>query len=145
MAAYLALRAAFAASRHVPLSWRYRLGTIGGEAAYWCWASKRRNTQRNMAIVSGDGPDSPRARAMARASLRGYGRYLVSFFDLPNVSPPNLVRRTTVEGWEHLDRALELGRGVIFVTGHFGLWDYAPVIVSSRYPGRVHVVAETFS
>jgi len=145
MIMYWLLRLGFALSRRLPLSWRYALGAVGGEAVYWCWPAKRRNTRRNMAVVTGDHGDGRRAAALARASLRNYGRYLIDFLNLPNMPPSEVVRRARVQGWEHVDRGLEAGRGVIFVTGHFGFWDYAPCLAAARYPGRVYVVAEAFT
>jgi lauroyl/myristoyl acyltransferase len=145
MIMYWLLRSGFALSRHVPLSWRYALGAVGGEAVYWCWPTKRRNTRRNMAVVTGEHSASRRAAAMARASFRNYGRYVIDFLNLPNMPPAEVVRRARVQGWEHVDRGLEAGRGVIFVTGHFGPWDYAPCLAAARYPGRVYVVAEAFT
>jgi KDO2-lipid IV(A) lauroyltransferase len=142
---YWGLRAGIALSRLIPLSVSYRLGMVGGEAVYWCWPSKRRNTRLNMAVIASDPDAGPQAAALARASLRNYGRYVIDFLNLPNLPAEEIVRRIRVQGWEHLDRAMESGRGAIFVTGHFGLWDYAPVVVASRYPGKVHVVAEPFS
>src|SRR2546421_3215408 len=145
MIMYWLLRLGFALSRRLPLSWRYALGAVGGEAVYWCWPAKRRNRRRNMAVVTGDYGDGRRAAALARASLRNYGRYLIDFLNLPNLPPSEVVRRARVQGWEHVDRGLEAGRGVIFVTGHFGFWDYAPCLAAARYPGRVYVVAEAFT
>lgn len=144
MLTYWALRVAFAITRYVPLPWLYHLGRLGGEAAYWCWPAKRRHTRRNMAAVSSETEQGQRAAALARASWRNYGTYLVDFLNLPNVPPAEIFRRTHVQGWEHLERALEAGKGVIFVTGHFGIWDYSPATLAVRYPGRVHVVAESF-
>ncbi len=147
---YPALRIAFALSRHVSQTWRGRLGALGGDAFYWLAPAKRRNTVRNMAIVLGDGGDDGgyggrRAKAAARASARNYGRYVTDFFNLPNVPLAEIVRHARVEGWEHLDRALEAGKGVIFAGGHVGLWDYAPAVIADRYPGRIYVVAEPFT
>lgn len=140
---YHALRAAFALSRHVPETWRYRLGALGGEAFYWSWPAKRRNMVCNMSVVLGT--DRRQAAPAARASARHYGHYLTDFFNLPNVPPAEIVRRSHVDGWAHLDRVLEAGKGAIFATCHFGLWDYAPALVADRYPGRVYVVAEPFT
>jgi KDO2-lipid IV(A) lauroyltransferase len=145
MIMYWLLRIGFALSRRLPLSWRYALGAVGGEAVYWCWLAKRRNTRRNMAVVTGEHRESRRTAAMARASLRNYGRYVIDFLNLPNMPPAEVVRRARVQGWEHVDRGLEAGNGVIFVTGHFGFWDYAPCLAAARYPGRVYVVAEAFT
>src|SRR5438477_283315 len=145
MLMYWLLRLGFVLSRRLPLTWRYVLGALGGEAVYWCWPAKRRNTRRNMAVVTGDSPRGAVAAAMARASLRNYGRYIIDFLNLPTLAPADVARRAHVQGWEHADRALEAGKGVIFVTGHLGLWDYAPSVAAARYPGRVYVVAEPFT
>jgi len=142
---YWALRVAFAISRHTPLTWRYRLVQRGCEAVYLAWPAKRRATRRTMAVVTGDRPDGRRADAAARASWRNYGGYIVDFFNLPNVSPQELTRRTHVQGWEHLDRAVEAGKGVVFVSGHLGRWDYAPVVIAARHPGRMNLVVEPFT
>ncbi len=136
------LRLFFALSRCVPLSWRYVLGMLATESVYWCWPSKRRNTQHNMAVVAGADAGSARANRLALLSWRNYGRYVVDFLNLPNVPPVEIVRRTTVDGWAHLDAVLAAGKGAIFVTGHFGLWDYAPAVLANRYPGRVYIVVE---
>lgn len=137
-----ALRVFFALSCRIPLSWRYALGMVATESVYWCWPSKRRNTRHNMAVVTGEWPGGARADWLALASWRNYGRYVVDFLNLPNVPRGEIVRRTTVDGWDHLDTALEAGKGVVFVTGHFGLWDYAPAVLADRYPGRVYIVVE---
>ena len=146
---YHALRIAFALARYVSPAWRGRLGALGGEAFYWGWAAKRRNTVRNMAVVMGHGQekkdDGRRASAAARASLRNYGRYVADFVNLPNVPPHEIIGRSHVQGWENVDQALQAGKGALFVTGHFGLWDYASAVVADHYPGRVYVVAEPFS
>jgi len=148
---YAVLRIAFALARYVSPTWRGRLGALGGEAFYWGWPAKRRNTVRNMAVVMGHGDgrgkeaDGRRAAAAARASVRNYGRYMTEFFNLPNVPPREIVGRSHVQGWEHVDQALQVGKGALFVTGHFGLWDYASAVVADHYPGRVYVVAEPFS
>lgn len=142
---YWGLRLAFGVSPRIPLAWRYRIGMVAGEGIYWCWPAKRRATRRTMAVVTGDRAEGRHATRAARRSLRNYGRYVVDFLNLPSVPPREIVARSRVTGWEHLDRVLEHGKGAIFVTGHFGLWDYAPALLDDRYPGRVYVVAEEFS
>src|ERR671938_1173293 len=112
MIMYWLVRLSFALSRCVPLSWRYALGAMGGEAVYWCWPAKRRNTRRNMAVVTGDHGDGRRAAALARASLRNYGRYLIDFLNLPNIAPSEVVPGAGVQGCDDVDRGLEAGKGV---------------------------------
>ncbi len=141
MALAWALRLAFSLSPRVPLSWRYRVGRLGCEAVYWCWRTKRRHTQQNMAVVVGEA----RARQAARLSWRNYGNYVVDFLNLPSLQRGSVEARTRVEGWENMDRALAKGRGAILVSLHYGVWDYAAGIAARRYPDRLSIITEPFT
>jgi KDO2-lipid IV(A) lauroyltransferase len=37
-----------------------------------------------------------------------------------------------VEGWEHIERAMTAGRGLLLVTGHFGNWELAGTYMAVR-------------
>jgi len=136
-----ALRLAFSLSPRVPLSWRYRIGGLACEAVYWCWRTKRRHTQQNMAVVVGEA----RARQVARLSWRNYGGYVVDFLNLPSLPRGSIETRTRIEGWENLDGALGKGKGVVLVSMHYGLWDYAAGIAARRYPDRLSIITEPFN
>jgi len=44
-------------------------------------------------------------------------------FRVPTLSMAEIARLVKVEGWEHVERALSKGRGLIIVTAHFGNTD----------------------
>ncbi|MDP8978099.1 MAG: phosphatidylinositol mannoside acyltransferase [Actinomycetota bacterium] len=56
-------------------------------------------------------------------AYRSYGRYWVEAFRTADLDPGDLHRRTTTEGTDHLDRALDAGRGVVCLLAHHGSWD----------------------
>lgn len=45
---------------------------------------------------------------------------------------PQLPPEVEVRGWEHYQRARELGKGVILVSAHYGCWELIPAAVSLR-------------
>ena len=69
-------------------------------------------------------PEADLDRAV-RAAFRSYARYWVEAFRAADIAPDVIDARTTTEGFEHLDAALELGRGVVVLLAHHGSWDTA--------------------
>ncbi|MBW0274750.1 lipid A biosynthesis lauroyl acyltransferase [Nocardia sp. MH4] len=86
--------------------------------------------RRNLARVLGVGPEAVPAELM-RASMRSYARYWREAFRLPSMDHSTI--DYYVDGLEHLDAALERGRGVIFVLPHSGNWDMAGVWLVQHY------------
>ncbi|MET9213807.1 MULTISPECIES: phosphatidylinositol mannoside acyltransferase [unclassified Nocardia] len=86
--------------------------------------------RRNLARVLGVRPDEVPADLM-RASIRSYARYWREAFRLPSMDHSTI--DYYVDGLEHLDAALERGRGVIFVLPHSGNWDMAGVWLVQHY------------
>ncbi len=78
--------------------------------------------------------DEKEARGIVRASYKHFGIAAVEFMRLPKMFDKleSLVR---VHGAENLDKAFEYGKGVIFITGHIGNWEYAAALFAKRgYP-----------
>jgi lauroyl/myristoyl acyltransferase len=48
-----------------------------------------------------------------------------------NVTPEAVREQVTLLGQEHLQAALDQGRGVLIIEGHFGNWNYTPSILSA--------------
>jgi len=69
--------------------------------------------------------NGPQLDAAVRDAWRSYARYWVESFRAADLSPTELDARTTTTGFEHLDAALERGRGVVVLLAHHGSWDVA--------------------
>jgi len=86
---------------------------------------ERATVARNLAHVLGHPPDSPLVLAATRETFLLYGRYWYETFALRTMPTEEVERRFTVEGLEHVDRALEAGRGIVLALPHMGNWDAA--------------------
>ncbi|MEV6060609.1 phosphatidylinositol mannoside acyltransferase [Nocardia asteroides] len=86
--------------------------------------------RRNLARVLGVRPEQVPAD-LIRASMRSYARYWREAFRLPSMDHSTV--DYYVAGLEHLDAALERGRGVILVLPHSGNWDMAGVWLVQHY------------
>ena len=89
------------------------------------WAFSWKKVDRAEArCVSSLGVGVTRARAVVRGFYGNLGRSAVEFARMEQLKP-RLSDLVSLEGLEHLDRALARGRGVLILTGHFGNWELA--------------------
>src|SRR5262245_53157842 len=58
-----------------------------------------------------------------RRSFSNLGRLLVEFSHFPELNENNISRYVIYEGLENFAAGLRGGKGVIFLTGHFGAWE----------------------
>lgn len=60
-----------------------------------------------------------------RATFDSYARYWLEAFRLPDVTPDALAAGMRVDGYEHVERGLAAGNGVILALPHLGGWEWA--------------------
>jgi KDO2-lipid IV(A) lauroyltransferase len=77
---------------------------------------------------------------VARRSFRNFAKYVVEIMRFPLLSVADFERMVAVEGWEHLRGALALGKGVIFVSIHFGNFELGGARISDEIP--LNVIAD---
>ncbi len=127
----------------LPLRVSYGIGLAVAGLVYHTWPALRAGVKQNMRQVLGPDAEEAFVTRMSKGAFRNYFKYLVDFLRFPHVTREELERVIDSSGWENLDRALACGKGVIFVGFHFGNWDLAGAIMSTRgYP--LNVVAESF-
>ena len=66
----------------------------------------------------------------AREVFLNFGKYLYEFFRLKYVSREMLGHRMVIKGLEHIDEALERGKGIIILTAHMGNWELGAVFMA---------------
>lgn len=151
---YWLLLAAQRLAASIPQRVRWRIGGFVAETVYWLWPEKRRATQHNMSVILGLPITHPKVRRTARLSWRRYGSFTTDLFDHPNHPPSYFLARirdgsgpSAPDGTPHilqaLDEARAPGKGVLLVTGHYGNWDAAGILVASHAPLTVLAEAVT--
>lgn len=103
-----------------------------------------RQLRKNLRRVVGPDVSELRMDQLVGDSLRSYSRYWLETFRLPRMDHREVVRRVgeNTTGAEHLDAAVEAGRGYIVALPHIGNWDVAGLWLVDRYRRPFTTVAE---
>jgi len=123
--------------RLLPLGAARALGSGLGRVFYACVPYERKKTLRTLATAY-PAQSAAWCRDTARAVFSHLGRSAAEFFRLSSPGFHDLdVWVAEVEGFEHLERPVKEGRGVVAVTAHFGHWELLAAWVASRLPVAV--------
>jgi KDO2-lipid IV(A) lauroyltransferase len=88
--------------------------------------------------VSGLPDGDPRVRALARASVRNFGRMAIDFLAACTIHPVEVRAWVMPEGESYFQEVIAYGRGVIIAMPHLGSWDVAAAFVPAY---GIHVTA----
>ena len=70
---------------------------------------------------------------IARASWEHLGRTAIEMALLPGLGNGGVLGLVeTVEGWEHVERAMTAGKGIVVVAGHHGNWELLGAYIAAR-------------
>jgi KDO2-lipid IV(A) lauroyltransferase len=107
------------------MPWRKvdRVSDRFGDLLFAALRAQRRIAERNLEIAFGDEMPVGQRRRIARGAFRNLARSAIEFAKLPTMPDAELRALAPFEGFEHIERALELGKGVIYYTAHFGNWE----------------------
>jgi len=104
---------------------------IGGE--------RREIVDFNLALAYPEKSDIERRR-LARAVARHFARSALDAIRIQRLQPNELMSSVEISGWEHVERAAGLGRGVFFLTAHIGSWEVAALITGLKLDAGLAVV-----
>jgi len=87
--------------------------------------------QRNLAAAFPGRSPSER-RAIARGAFTHFGRLALELLRFATLSPKQMLKRVEFDGEERARVAYAQGKGVLFITGHFGFWELQAMVHALR-------------
>ena len=130
---YLGVRMLIALVGVMPGTLVDRSGALLGRAVYLFDRTHRRVARRNVAAAF-PARSAPEQRQIVRGAFEHFGRLLMELLKFSTLSPDAMLARVEFEGEEHVRAAHAQGRGVLFVTGHFGFWELQAMVHALRLP-----------
>jgi len=130
---YLTIRLLIAVIQVMPDSLVSAAGAVVGMMAYFADRNHRRIAMENVAAAFP--ARTPRAhKRIIRGAFRHFGRLLFELLKFSTLSPDAMLKRVEFEGEERVRAAYAQGKGVLFVTGHFGYWELQAMVHALRLP-----------
>jgi len=105
-----------------PASVARALGIMLGRMVYLLHRRLRRVGMRNLQLAFPQMPASGRRRIL-RGVFTSLGRELGDFCRFPHYRRENISQLAIYDGFENFERAQARGKGVLFLTAHFGGWE----------------------
>jgi KDO2-lipid IV(A) lauroyltransferase len=106
-------------------------GTLLGLTFYAVDRAHRRIAAQNLATAFPLRTRRER-RIILRAAFAHFGRLLFEILKFSTLSAEQMLTRVEFDGEEHVRLAYAQGKGVLFVTGHFGFWELHAVVHALR-------------
>jgi KDO2-lipid IV(A) lauroyltransferase len=128
---YLLVRLLIAIVGVLPDAMIRAMGTALGLVFYTVDRAHRRIAERNLATAFPARPEDER-RAIARDAFKHFGRLLLELLKFSTLSPEQMLARVDVDGEDRSRAAYAQGKGVLFVTGHFGFWELQALVHALR-------------
>lgn len=120
---------------HIPLTISLQIGRGLGRIGFYLDKKHREIALNNLKASFGDEKISDEINIIAKKVFENLGMNVVEFCRLPYLKKESLGKYIECEGFENFKMAYDKGRGVIFLTGHFGNWELMAIFYALKgYP-----------
>ncbi len=104
----------------IPPAVGYPFFSLVGGLTHRFNGNARANVRDNIRHVLGPGASQAQVERLARATFDYVAYNYYDLFRLPTLSADQVEAMVRIEGWENVEAALSLGKGVVMTSAHFG-------------------------
>jgi Kdo2-lipid IVA lauroyltransferase/acyltransferase len=122
----------------LPRSLARAVGISIGQAVYMLHARLRRVGLRNLELAFPEKSEAER-KGILRGEFTSLGRQLAEVCQFPKYTRENVDKVVVYDGLENFQQAYAQGRGVLFLTAHFGAWELS-AFTHSLHGHWLHIV-----
>jgi KDO2-lipid IV(A) lauroyltransferase len=119
--------------RLIPGPLVHRAGAMIGRAFYVLDRAHRQTARQNVAAAF-PARSAREQRAIVRAAFEHFGSLLLELLKFATLTREAMLARVEFEGEDRVRAAFAQGKGVLFVTGHFGFWELQAMVHALRLP-----------
>jgi lauroyl/myristoyl acyltransferase len=116
----------------LPRPWVYALAVVAARLAWWFSPLARPRLEYNLKIACPELETDPeRLRRLSWLNFRNHAKAYADLMQLPNARVEAMRPRLKVRGWEYLEEARSVGKGVLVVSCHMGSYEVVAAIWSA--------------
>ena len=123
----------------LPRSYCLVIGGALGAMIYSIDRKHRHIALSNLNTAFGSQFSIAKQKKLAKASFKHFGRVFADIIKNRSMNMDKILQFISVEGTEHLEEALQKGKGALIFSAHLGNWEMATALVSQI--GKVNVIA----
>ena len=118
-----------ALAQKLPPEWNVRIGAAAGAVLYYTLPGRQEGALDNLRAAFGGIYTPAEYRRMVRAVFENLGAMFMEVAAIPAIDRDYVDRWVTPASGsrERMEKALAKGKGVIFITAHFGNWELIPI------------------
>jgi phosphatidylinositol dimannoside acyltransferase len=139
---YFGYRAGAIAARSLPSAALPTVSRVLGAVGARSMGGRRAVVERNLRRIHGTDISQHELDREVGQVFDSYARYWLESFRLPGTHSALIEDGMAVDGYEHIDEALEKGGGVILALPHLGGWEWAAFWLAESKGRTVTAVAE---
>ncbi|HYL06928.1 MAG TPA: lysophospholipid acyltransferase family protein [Candidatus Udaeobacter sp.] len=116
----------------LPRQWAYAAAVLAAKIAWWFSPLARPRLEYNLKIACPELEHDPaELRRISWLNFRNHAKAYADLMQLPSARVEAMRPRLTVHGWEYLDEARQLGKGLLVVSCHMGSYEEVAAIWSA--------------
>lgn len=116
----------------LPHAWAYALAVVAARFAWWFSPLARPRLEYNLKIACPElAADQRQLHRISWQNFRNHAKAYADLMMLPRTRVETMRPRLKVQGWEYLEEARALGRGVLVVSCHMGSYEVCAAIWSA--------------
>jgi KDO2-lipid IV(A) lauroyltransferase len=124
---FRAFKAVQAVVERLPRSWAYALAVFAARFAFWFSPLARPRLEFNLRVACPE-LDDHQLRRITWLNFRNHAKAYVDLMRLPRAQVSAMRPLLKVQGWENLEAARALGKGVMAVSCHMGSYEIVSAI-----------------
>ncbi|MFC1674789.1 ELM1/GtrOC1 family putative glycosyltransferase [Candidatus Omnitrophota bacterium] len=127
---YILLRSLGPLIRALPFTFNAFLGRRLGDLLYYFDLKHKARAYSQIKAALGEKLSPRQINQVTKKFYRNFAQNIIEAFLLPKMDKEYIRKFVTIEGEEHIRRALKEGRGVILIGAHLGNWELYAVVCS---------------
>ena len=129
---YAALLAALTLVAPLPRRVGYFIARIVADLSFLMATRSRENISNNLRHVLGPDCDENLVKSCALEVSRNTSRNIFDLINMPRLDPLSLEKPIKISNWEHMERAVARGKGVVLASIHMGNMDMSIQVIRAR-------------